>query len=261
MFFSLLILALGFSSSLAGMELYAHRGAAVMEPENTLPAIEEAFRRGYDGVEFDIQMTLDGRIFLLHDETLERTARSVDAGMASTPVGALSYAEVKGIDVGQWGARAYAPLLEEVLKVLPRGKEFLIEIKGNDRAIIEPLVSLLQRLRPDPESIKIISFDIEILREIKALLPQYPVIYNTRLCFTNTVDKMRQELEKVTVIDGINFEAADNVTKEVVDALHAEGKVALVWEPGHRELDSIRVARRLEGCGVDCYITNLLETL
>ena len=31
------------------MELFGHRGASMVAPENTLEVVEEAFRRGYDG--------------------------------------------------------------------------------------------------------------------------------------------------------------------------------------------------------------------
>ena len=149
-------------------------------------------------------MTKDGTIILLHDDTLERTAcfdwalgRSAFQRIVSTPVQDLEFEKVKQIDVGQWQAGAYAPPLEEALRMLPADKEYLVEIKGSDHAIIEPLVDLLQTYLPDPECIKIISFDIEILKEVKARPPQYPVIFNTRLRFTDTPDKMRQELDKV----------------------------------------------------------------
>ncbi len=87
-----------FASWAHGMEVYGHRGAAIAAPENTLDAIEEAFRRGYEGVEFDIQLTGDGTLILLHDDTLERTARfdgalegDVFQRIVTTPVGALEY--------------------------------------------------------------------------------------------------------------------------------------------------------------------------
>ena len=58
---------------------------------------------------------------------------------------------------------------------------------------------------------------------------------------------------------GINFEVADNVTKEIVDEFHAEGKVVLAWELNHRALDVHLVAKKMKKSGVDILITNLLE--
>jgi glycerophosphoryl diester phosphodiesterase len=50
-----------------------HRGASAYNPENTMQSLERALMDGADGVEFDVHMTRDGTIVLLHDDTLERT--------------------------------------------------------------------------------------------------------------------------------------------------------------------------------------------
>lgn len=42
-------------------------------PENSLPALEEAIRRGYTHVEVDLRITKDGRVVCLHDSSLKRT--------------------------------------------------------------------------------------------------------------------------------------------------------------------------------------------
>jgi glycerophosphoryl diester phosphodiesterase len=52
----------------------AHRGAWHDAPENSLAAIENAIAAGYDVVEIDIRQSVDGGLFLLHDDTLERMA-------------------------------------------------------------------------------------------------------------------------------------------------------------------------------------------
>ena len=50
----------------------AHRGARAFAPENTLTAFEKAARLSADGVELDVQLTADGHLVVVHDETLER---------------------------------------------------------------------------------------------------------------------------------------------------------------------------------------------
>ncbi len=55
-------------------KIWAHRGASAVMPENTLPAFETAVKMHADGIELDIQLTLDGEIVVCHDETLERTS-------------------------------------------------------------------------------------------------------------------------------------------------------------------------------------------
>lgn len=50
----------------------AHRGDSSGYTENTLPAIRSAVAREADLVEFDLQVTADGEVIVLHDPTLER---------------------------------------------------------------------------------------------------------------------------------------------------------------------------------------------
>ena len=52
-----------------------HRGASGLAPEHTFAAYDLALRQGADYIEQDLQMTADGVLVVLHDETLDRTAR------------------------------------------------------------------------------------------------------------------------------------------------------------------------------------------
>ena len=54
-------------------KVWAHRGASAYAPENTLEAFELAIRQKADGIELDIQMTKDGKLAVIHDETIDRT--------------------------------------------------------------------------------------------------------------------------------------------------------------------------------------------
>ena len=51
----------------------AHRGDWRNAPENSLAAIEGAIQMKVDIVELDVQRTKDGKLILMHDETLDRT--------------------------------------------------------------------------------------------------------------------------------------------------------------------------------------------
>ena len=55
-------------------EIWAHRGASLHAPENTLSAFEEAVRLGADGIELDVQRSSDNHLVVTHDASLERTA-------------------------------------------------------------------------------------------------------------------------------------------------------------------------------------------
>ena len=67
------------------IHVFAHRGCwsknAAKEfviPENSVAAVAEAKRRGYEGIELDVKKTKDGVMVVLHDKTLNRTARNAD---------------------------------------------------------------------------------------------------------------------------------------------------------------------------------------
>ncbi|MHB2041061.1 glycerophosphodiester phosphodiesterase family protein [Aerococcus mictus] len=58
------------------MKLYAHRGYSARYPENTMLSFIKAFEAGADGIECDVQLTLDGQVVICHDERLDRTANA-----------------------------------------------------------------------------------------------------------------------------------------------------------------------------------------
>lgn len=51
----------------------AHRGFKGKYPENTMLAFEKAIEAGADGIEFDLHLSKDGELVIIHDESLERT--------------------------------------------------------------------------------------------------------------------------------------------------------------------------------------------
>ncbi|GAB80557.1 glycerophosphodiester phosphodiesterase [Shimwellia blattae] len=92
--------------------IVAHRGGGKLAPENTLAAIDTGARYGHTMFECDAKLSRDGEIFLLHDDTLERTSNGW--GIA----GELPWAQLAQVDAGSWFSRAFAgeplPLLRQV---------------------------------------------------------------------------------------------------------------------------------------------------
>ncbi|KAA0549481.1 glycerophosphodiester phosphodiesterase [Bacillus sp. BGMRC 2118] len=54
-------------------KIFGHRGAAGTHPENTMISFIAAERASADGIELDVQLSKDGEIVVIHDETLDRT--------------------------------------------------------------------------------------------------------------------------------------------------------------------------------------------
>ena len=58
-------------------KVWGHRGAYDYAPENTISGFSKAINMGADGVELDIQLTRDGEVVVIHDETIERVSNGI----------------------------------------------------------------------------------------------------------------------------------------------------------------------------------------
>lgn len=105
-------------------QIIGHRGASALEPENTLRSFARAVDEGVDGIEFDIHL-IDGRLLVLHDETLDRTSNG--SGSAYTQ----SYEALRKLD---FGAGQQIPRLEEAIASIPEKLLVNIELKGKRTA-------------------------------------------------------------------------------------------------------------------------------
>ncbi|MDQ0580309.1 glycerophosphodiester phosphodiesterase [Streptomyces rishiriensis] len=115
----------------------AHRGASARAPENTLEAVDEAASLGIPWVENDVQRTKDGRLVVIHDDSLRRTtdAEEVYPGRAPWKVRDFTAAEVARLDAGSWFGAGYTgarvPTLEEYVdRVEHHHQKLLLEVKN-----------------------------------------------------------------------------------------------------------------------------------
>ncbi|WP_207004855.1 glycerophosphodiester phosphodiesterase [Trinickia mobilis] len=90
----------------------AHRGGGTLAPENTLAAIDTGARLGLKMIEFDAKLSADNVVFLLHDDTVNRTSNGRGAAAK------LRYDEIAALDAGSWRDARFAgermPTLEQV---------------------------------------------------------------------------------------------------------------------------------------------------
>jgi glycerophosphoryl diester phosphodiesterase len=126
-------------------DIASHRGGALLWPENSRVAFENTAKLPVEQVEFDVHPTRDGRIVVIHDDTLERTTD------ASGPVAERDWAEVQRVNLkGTDGQRML--LLEEVVEIFrPTPIVLRVEIKsggnrrpypGHARRVVEALARL-----------------------------------------------------------------------------------------------------------------------
>jgi glycerophosphoryl diester phosphodiesterase len=82
--------------------LVAHRCGGTLAPENTLAGFDACVRYGYRMVEFDAKLSADNELFLLHDDTLERTTNGYGAAADYT------WAQLAMLDAGAWYGPQFA---------------------------------------------------------------------------------------------------------------------------------------------------------
>jgi len=111
--------------------LCAHRGGGATLPENTLPALREAVRLGVHMVEFDLAVTSDDVLVLMHDATVDRTTDG-KGSVRDFTLAALQRLDA-GIKTHARFAGTRVPTLEEALEVLPRNVWINVDIKADAR--------------------------------------------------------------------------------------------------------------------------------
>ena len=117
---------------------YNTQASTPSSPENTIPAYKMARRNGFYYVETDVSFTSDGVAVLLHDESINRTARNSDGSAISGTVniGDITYEQALQYDFGIAAGASFAgtkiPTIDQFLKLCKNlGLYPYIELKNN----------------------------------------------------------------------------------------------------------------------------------
>jgi glycerophosphoryl diester phosphodiesterase len=156
--------------------VFAHRGGRALGPENTIVAFDLGMATGADGLEFDVHLSADGDVVIIHDPTLDRSTTT--AG----PVAALTAAELAALDATPrfgidlelpWtGARAGLPTLREVLARYPAAP-MIIEMKGERAELGATVVDIVCAARAESR-VCLGSFSKAVLAEARRSCPRIP---------------------------------------------------------------------------------------
>ncbi len=148
--------------------LVAHRGDRMRFPENSLSGILGALAAGACFVEFDVQMNRNGRLLVVHDDNLARTA-GVIISVLDADIGRLR--EIPIGEPDRFGAEFRGERLMELPRVLERFRAWpearaVIEVKQEslDRWGVAPVMdNLLAEIVPWLRQCRVISFNPEAL--------------------------------------------------------------------------------------------------
>ena len=237
--------------------IYAHRGASSSYPEHTLPAYEEALRRGADGVECDIRLTADGIAVLWHDDTVDRC--SDGAGKLSS----MTLAELRTLDVYHWRSdvpevsedRTRIMTLEQLLELTTAHHQpirLALETKHpvpTAGAVEREVARLLRRFGIDGnrDLVMTMSFSWRAVRRSAQALPnlKHVALYEDRYRWMREVT-----IPQCATVIGpdVEFVLADST---LVERSHSQGREVYVWT-----VDDPAIAQRCRELGVDMLATN-----
>lgn len=226
--------------------IFGHRGARGTHPENTMISFQEAARTGAHGIEFDVHLSKDGEVVIIHDETLNRTTNG------SGLVCEYTLEELKQLDAGSHFNAAFQgariPTLREVLAWLC-GNELLINIElKNDRIryieLEQKVIALVREFHLEKRVI-FSSFNHKSVAELADLAPdiERAILYHFPL-----QDAMKEA--RLHHASGLhpNFQL---LTKEFVDEAKSQGFTLRPYTINDEE-----DIKRMISFGVDVIITD-----
>jgi glycerophosphoryl diester phosphodiesterase len=157
----------------AGTRIVAHRGGALLWPENSLRAFRGALALGADDLELDVHLTADGEVVVIHDPTLDRTTTG------QGPVATRRLADLAGVRLREANGGATdepVPSLGQVLDLLaPTAAGLLLEIKVGAGGVRHPGIEerVLQAIaaRGLGLRVQVMAFEEETVARITALDP------------------------------------------------------------------------------------------
>lgn len=227
--------------------IFAHRGASAYAPENTLAAFELAARQGARAIEFDVKLTSDRKVIIIHDQTLDRTTNGTGL-VVKKPLAAL-----RELDAGSWKSAEFRgekiPLLDEVLEAV--GNKLLLNIELTnyttpfDGLLTE--VAALVKKHAMQDRIIFSSFLFTNLIRARRLLPTVPC---GQLIETGRSGWWQRTSAGLMKLEAEHPNTAD-VTPDQVQKIHARGRRVHVWT-----VNDPADMRRLYACAVDGIFTD-----
>lgn len=245
---------------------FAHRGASLEAPENTLEAFRLAAGDGAEGLELDVHMTSDGHIVVIHDDTVDRTTdglgsvhsmtlhelQRLDAGYRFAPGGEADHPyRDRGVRV---------PELGEVLREFPDHK-VNVDIKEAQPGVEEALIRAIADVGAGDRTLVVSEIPdvLERFRELSggeistgASRREIEVFY--RLSLLRLEFLLRPPYDALQV--PVRFGGYEIVTPRFLEAAHNRGVRVDVWT-----IDEPEEMRRLLNLGADVVMTNRPEVL
>lgn len=225
------------------LQCCAHRGFSGLYPENTLLAFQKALEVGADLIEFDVQVTSDKKLVVIHDSTVDRVTDGVGR------VSELTVKQIQDLDAG-WGEQI--PLFRDVIDEFGGRIGMNIHMKIEGKAVDATIKYCRNKGILDH-----IFFAISSFEEIQRIRETYP---RAKICSLYRKGSYLESAIKLNVRIVQPEIHSPYFTKQWVNRVHSHGIVCSVFYAD--TLSSLLYCQRM---GVDAILTNFpnnfLETL
>lgn len=246
----------------------AHRGASGYAPEHTFASFDMSHNvMAADYIELDVQMTLDGEIIIMHDETVERTSGKIGV------IKEMTLAEIKQLDVGRWFNSKFTslsnpnyigqsvPTLREIIEHYGQAN-YYIETKAPDiyPGMEQKLVEILNEydlLTPERllnNKTVIQSFSLESLIKVHQLVPQMPLLLLAKKGMLRAMTD--DELLKIHDFVYAVGPSIKDLDSELIKRMHGLGYLVFPYT-----LNEVEDMERLIKAGIDGAFTNYPDRL
>ena len=218
-----------------------HRGYSTDAPENTLPAFIMSRKKGFKYVEADVLFTSDEIPVILHDATINRTARNADGTeiSASTRIDSITFAQARTYDFGIWKNSSFAgtkiPSFAEFIQLCKQlSLTPVIELKDLTtwtNARIDAVAYLIKAVGMQ-NHVAFISFSKEALSKMSVHFPRamlglgYESTYNDTNITTLAADAADLKNGQNTVCVSVRN---SSMTSALFEILESEGISSFVW--------------------------------
>ncbi|MCZ6634409.1 MAG: glycerophosphodiester phosphodiesterase family protein [bacterium] len=226
----------------------AHRGFSSQYPENTRLAFQKALDLGITWMEYDLQITRDNHLVVMHDKTVDRTTNG--QGLVAN----LTLKEIQDLDAGAHAGREFAgepvPTFEETLDLLHGKARMAVELKFEGNDPIDQVLDILQN-RNLLDQVSITSFDLAKLPVVKTRCPE---VSTTALIKQETRPNHNWIGEALTLGVDTLGPRCNETTRTLVDRAHTAGLVVRCWGLGKDQGPEMErlLDLQVDGMTTDC---------
>jgi glycerophosphoryl diester phosphodiesterase len=231
------------------VRVIAHRGFSGRYPENTIVAFQRAVETGTDEIEFDVKLTADGEIVILHDTNVDRTTNGTGN------VADMNLSHIKSLDAGGRFGQEFKgtviPTLKEALESIPENVELNVHVHDSSPELVtKTLKILMEQNRIDNAYLAIKS---EVIPAVRGVYPRIKICNMAGQSYkTGYIEETRKwGCERLQF-----YTPSYELTEDLVKNAHAHGIFVNVFFADTEEI----MSRYIE-FGVDAILTNYPDIL